>query len=99
MAEIARRSAAGPAAPGWGDVQRRMMAAAQVCAVAVAQACAGGDDSGVAVALAGLAIGELHGLAALARRLDVGEAVIEAERDRAVAEDRETWPRRLRAVT
>jgi len=91
MAEIARRSAAGPAAPGWGDVQRRMMAAAQVCA--------GGDDSGVAVALAGLAIGELHGLAALARRLDVGEAVIEAERDRAVAEDRETWPRRLRAVT
>jgi len=100
MAVPARRCAAGPAAPGWGDVQRQMMVSAQAVAAAVAAylAAGGGEDSPPA-AMAALALGVLDGLGAVARRLDVGEAVIEAERGRAVAEDRESRPgRRLRAV-
>ena len=102
MAEPARRCAAGPAAPGWGDVQRQMIISAQAVASAVAAylAAGGGDDSAPA-AMAALAMGVLTDLGAVARRLDVGEAVIQAERDRAVTEDRASCPRpgrRLRAL-
>jgi hypothetical protein len=102
MADPARRRAAGPAAPGWEDVRRQMMTAAQaVTAAMAAYLAAGGDDAGGPAAMAGLAIGVLADLGAMARRLDVGEAVIEAERARAVAEDRAAVPRPrngLRAV-
>lgn len=101
MAEPARRSAAGPGAPGWGEYRRKMMAAAQdVTAAVIAYLAAGGEDRR---AVASDAIGVLEELGAVARRLDVGEAVIEAERIRAVEEDRASGPRpparRLRAVT
>lgn len=104
MAEPARRSAAGPAAPGWSDVRRQMMVSAQACAAAVtAYLAAGGDDASGPAVMGALAIGVMQDLGATARRLDVGEAVIEAERDRAVAEDRAAVPRprggHLRAVT
>ncbi len=100
MAEPARRCAAGPAAPGWGDVQRQMIVSAQAIAGAVtAWLAAGGDDAAPPAAMAALALGVLTDLGSVARRLDVGEAVIEAERGRAVAEDRVARPgRRLRAV-
>lgn len=101
MAEPARRST-GPAAPGWGDVRRQMMAAAQACAAAVAAyLAAGGDDASPPAAMAAFAIGVLQDLGDVARQQDFGEAVVEAERARAVAEDRAAWPRpgRLRAVT
>jgi hypothetical protein len=79
-----------------------MMAAAQDCAAAVAEFLAGGGDAGAPLAVtASQAVGALEDLAAMARCLDVGEAVIEAERARAVAEDRAAWPRgrgHLRAV-
>jgi hypothetical protein len=98
MAEPARRTAAGPAAPGWGDVQRQMIVAAQAIATAVTDwLAAGGDEGSPPAAMAAMALGVLADLGSVARRLDVGEAVIEAERDRAVTEDRETRPgRRLR---
>jgi len=100
MAEPARRSAAGPAAPGWGDVQRQMIVSAQaVASAAAAYLAAGGGEDSAPAAMAALAIGVLGDLGAMARRLDVGEAVIEAERGRAVAEDREARPGRwLRAL-
>lgn len=104
MADPARRSAAGPAAPGWGEVRRQMMVAAQAVASAVAAyLAAGGDDASGPAVMGTMAIGVLTDLGGMARRLDVGEAVIEAERDRAVAEDRALVPRprggHLRAVT
>lgn len=104
MAEPARRSAAGPAAPGWGDVRRQMMVTAQaVTSAMAAYLAAGGDDASGPAVMGALAISVLQDLGATARRLDVGEAVIEAERARAVAEDRAAWPRprggHLRRVT
>jgi hypothetical protein len=104
MADPARRSAAGPAAPGWGDVRRQMMVAALAVTAALADwLAAGGDETSGPAVMGALAIGMLQDLAAMARRLDVGEAVIEAERARAVAEDRVVMPRprghHLRAVT
>jgi hypothetical protein len=104
MAEPARRSAAGPGAPGWGEYRRKMMAAAQdVTAAVVAYLAAGGGDDSPPAAMAALAIGIFQDQGAVARRLDVGEAVIEAERRRAVEEDRALVPRprghHLRAVT
>ena len=81
-----------------------MMVAAQACASAVgAYLAAGGDDASAPAVMGALAISVLQDLGAMARRLDVGEAVIEAERCRAVAEDRAACPRprggHLRAVT
>jgi hypothetical protein len=104
MAEPARRSAAGPRAPGWGDVRRQMMVAAQAVAAALAAyLAAGGDDASGPAVMSTMALGVLTDLGGMARRLDVGEAVIEAERARAVAEDRAACPRprggHLRAVT
>lgn len=104
MAEPARRNATGPAAPGWADVRRQMMVAAQaVMSSVTAYLAAGGDESAPPAAMAALAIEVLTGLGAAARRLDWGEAVVEAERERAVAEDRAALPRPrgypLRAVT
>ena len=103
MAVPARRSAAGPAAPGWGDVRRQMIVSAQACAEAVSAFClAGGDNASPPALMASMTVSVLQELAVLARRLDVGEAVIAAEIDRAVREDREAWPRprggHLRAV-
>lgn len=103
MSELARRSPAGPEAPGWGDVRRQMTVAAQAVAAAVAAWLeAGGDDAAPAAAMAVLAVGVLQDLAGQLRRLDVGEAVIEASCERAVEQDRAAWPRPcrgLRAVT
>jgi allophanate hydrolase subunit 2 len=81
-----------------------MMVSAQACATAVAAyLAAGGDDASAPAVMGAMAISVLQDLGAMARRLDVGEAVIEAERDRAVAEDRAAVPRprggHLRAVT
>ena len=104
MADPARRSAAGPGAPGWAEVRRQMIAAAQACSAALAAwLAAGGDDAGPPAAMAAFAVGVLRDLGDVARQQDFGEAVIEAERARAVAEDRAAWPRprggHLRAVT
>jgi len=78
MGEPARRSAAGPGAPGWADLRRQ-------AAVAIAAIIADPGD--------GLAIGVLRDLCEIARReiarrQSVDETVIELERARAVAEDR-----------
>jgi hypothetical protein len=98
-AEVARRSAAGLGAPGWVEYRRKMMEAAQDVADAVIAYLTAGDEDGPRAAAAAQAIAAFQEQGAVARQLDVGEAVIEAERARAVAEDRAAWPRRLRAVT
>lgn len=102
MAEPARRSAAGPAAPGWGEYRRHMMARAQdVVALVTAYLAGGGGEDGRAVAADAISV--LRELGAAARGYDFSEAVIEAERCRAVAEDRALAPRsrgaHLRPVT
>jgi len=92
MAEPARRSAAGPAAPGWGDYRRKMMDAAQDVVDAVIAYLAADDDDGPKAATAALAIAVFQQQGAAARCVDVGEAAIEAACARAVAEDREARP-------
>lgn len=104
MAEPARRSAAGLAAPGWGDVRRQMIAAAKDVAAAVSAYLAdGGAASSPAAVKADRAIAAFLEHGETARHLEVGETVIEMERARAVEEDRASRPRppgrRLRAVT
>jgi hypothetical protein len=80
-----------------------MVSAQALTAALIAYLAAGGDDASPPAAMAAMAVGVLQNLGGTARRLDVGEAVIEAERDRAVAEDRAAVPRprggHLRAVT
>lgn len=94
MGEPARRSAAGLAAPGWGDVRRQMIAGAQfVMAAVAAYLAAGGDDSAPPAAMAAMAISAFENAGATARHLDVGEAVIEEACARAVAADRAARPR------
>lgn len=81
-----------------------MMVAAQAvtnAALAIAAAAVAGDDVRSAVDMLARALGVQEDLGAMARGYDVGEAVIEAACDRAVAEDRAYFrrPRRgLRAV-
>lgn len=66
--------------PGWGDVRRAVMSAAEACAAAVA-GCARGDRG--AVRAAQQAVAALRDAAGCLRPLAFDEAVIEAERERA----------------
>jgi len=101
MAEPARRSAAGPADPIWGDIRRHVAVAVKAAPAAYAAYLASGcDDTAPAAAMLDLVLGVIRHLDETLRRCDVGEVAIEAAITRAVAEDRESRPgRRLRAVT
>lgn len=79
-------SAAGPGEPGWGDARRTIMWAAELCAAAVTSLSLRGAGAGPAMAAAREATGVLRDLDARLRCLAFDEAVIEAERDRAVGE-------------
>ena len=104
MAEPARRNAAGPAAPGWGEYHRKMMACAQgVEAAVTAYLAAGGDDASPQMALAALAIAALLELGTAGRQADFGADVHAEVTARVAGQDRAQLPRRrgypLRAVT
>ncbi len=93
MAEPARESADGAAAgrPG-ADIRRALVTEARACRLAVEEL-ARSPGSGAALEMAERTLSVLEYLGAQAR---ADEAVIEAERARAVAEDRAARPRRRR---
>jgi hypothetical protein len=94
MAEPARRDAAGPGPDdpaagkpdprmhGWADVRNALITEARACRLAVAEL-ARDPGSGAALEMAGLTLSVLESLGVIARRWEVDEAVIEAERKRA----------------
>lgn len=99
-----RRIPAPRRAPGWEDVRRAMITAAEACAAAVAEMCRAPAD-GRAADRAGSAVAVLRELGAQAGCLAFDDAVIEAERAAAVREFRAAviaagpcQYRRLRAV-
>ena len=98
MAQPARSSAAGPDGPAAGrpdpDVRRALAAEARACRLAVEELARNPGD-GPALEMAERTLYVLEYLGEQAR---ADEAVIEAERARAVAEDRAAWPRRRRGL-
>jgi hypothetical protein len=79
MADPARGSAASPAAPGWGDTRQKVMAAAEVCAVAAVSLAVHGPHGAHAAMMLSQAVDRLRDLSAQMRGLAFDEAVIEAE--------------------
>ena len=95
MAEPARRNADGPApddperkpdprAGGWADVRHALVADSHLVAQAAAGVAARPGDS-AALAVLTLALDILQDLRAIASRCQVGEAILEAERERGFA--------------
>lgn len=89
-----------PRLPGWADVRRALITEARACALAV-QELARDPASEPAREMAALILSVLQDLGVIARRWEVDEAVIEAERARAFEEGRQTcqaaW-RRLEVI-
>lgn len=73
--------------PGWADVRHALAAEARACALAVA-GLARDPGSGAALEMAALTLSVLQDLGVIARRWEVDEAVIEAERARAFEDGR-----------
>jgi hypothetical protein len=77
-----------PTAPGWADVRHALVTEARACALAVTELARKPGDKG-ALEMAGLTLRVLEDLGVIARRWEVDEAVIEAERARAFEEGRQ----------
>lgn len=86
MADPARRSAAGPASPGWGDARQAVIRAAEVCACAAVSLALRGPHGAHAAMMIRQAAEGLRDVSAQLRYLAFDEAVIEAERTRAAGE-------------
>ena len=96
MAEPARRNADGPRPEHpaaaqldprkrvWADVQESIITCAQVAGLAVTELASRPDDD-AAVKMAGLTLEAFERAVEIGRQWVVGEAVLEAERDRAYA--------------
>jgi hypothetical protein len=99
MADPARGSAGDPAAgvpdrpdpraPGWADVRRALVTEARACALAVTEL-ARDPGGGAALEMASLTLSVLQDLGVIARRWEIDEAVIEAERARGFEEGRQS---------
>jgi hypothetical protein len=73
-----------PRASGWAGAQRAMATAAESCALAVAELARRPGDA-AALEMARLTLRVLENLGDTVRRLAFGEALLEAERERAYA--------------
>ena len=81
----ALRDGTGPE-PGWGDVRRAVMLAAEICANAAVSLTLRGPAAAHAAMLVRQAADGLRDMSGCLRPLAFDEAVIEAERERAAGE-------------